>query len=244
MYSSSSSEKIATGAGSVGIVALIGYALMVGLTVPMRFLAEQSMPVLNLPIPPPPEKVRRPEPQKKAKPMKHEASAQSRKAKASPIVAPLMPPLFRPPVPPVIAALKPNIGAAVKNGASNSPGPGEGAGGLGDGLGGGGDGDGGDTPPRQIKGELGFADMPSVLRAEGVERTVSVRYGVDVDGRASNCSVTGSSGSAELDAITCQLIEQRFRFKPSRDGNGRPVHSTIVEQHSWGLDRRGSGAGS
>ena len=37
----------------------------------------------------------------------------------------------------------------------------------------------------------------------------------------------------ELDQRTCALIEERFRFAPSRDGDGRPVRSIIEESHTW-----------
>ena len=58
-------------------------------------------------------------------------------------------------------------------------------------------------------------------------------YTVEPDGRATGCRITASSGSAELDSHTCRLIEQRFRFRPSLDGRGRPVRSRIVQDHYW-----------
>ena len=58
-------------------------------------------------------------------------------------------------------------------------------------------------------------------------------YTVETDGRATRCQITRSSGSAELDETTCRLIEQRFRFDPSRDRYGRPVRSRIVQDHNW-----------
>jgi periplasmic protein TonB len=42
---------------------------------------------------------------------------------------------------------------------------------------------------------------------------------------------------AELDQIACQLIEQRFRFRPALDEDGRPVASTLVENHTWNIER-------
>ncbi len=125
-------------------------------------------------------------------------------------------------------------------GASDRPGPGEGAGGQGNGAGGGGYGDGdGDVPPRLIKGRLKFSDLPPDLRDGGIAGTVSVRYDVDISGRVGDCIITASSGSAELDKLTCQLIQRRFRFDPSRDPEGQPVRSTIEENHRWEIDRRG-----
>lgn len=237
MYASHSvPERLMTGFGSIAVVGMIGYVLVAGLTVPIRVLADNPMAVLDMreAPKPPPEQPPPPEPRKHASPMKHAASSENLKAQATPIIAPPLPA----PVPsPVIAAVKPNIGAAADSGASDRAGPGQGAGGVGDGLGGGGDGEGGDVPPHRTRGQLGFSDMPAALRAEGVERTVGVRYAVNVDGRVSNCTVTASSGDAGLDQITCQLIEKRFRFDPSRDGSGRPVRSVIVEEHSWRVDR-------
>ncbi len=230
------------GVGSIGAVTVLGYIMLFGLTVPIRMFADDPMVLMNISPPRPQAKILTPpEPQKKAKPLKGRASAANLKAKASPIVAPIVMPL----VPsPVTAAAVANIGAGASNGASDRPGPGQGAGGVGDGLGGGGDGDGGDTPPRQIKGRLSFSDMPSVLRVTGIERVVAVRYTVNVDGRVTDCTVTESSGSAELDGTTCRLIEKRFRYKPSRDGSGRAVPSIVEEEHSWRLDPGSSGSGS
>ena len=62
---------------------------------------------------------------------------------------------------------------------------------------------------------------------------MSVSYTAETDGRATNCRITDSSGSPELDDTTCRLIEQRFRFRPSQDRNGRPVRSRIVQDHYW-----------
>jgi len=64
-----------------------------------------------------------------------------------------------------------------------------------------------------------------------------VRYFVNVDGRVSGCVVTRSSGNAVLDETTCRLIEQRYRYDPSRDADGRPVRSIIVVSQDWVLER-------
>jgi protein TonB len=62
---------------------------------------------------------------------------------------------------------------------------------------------------------------------------VSVRYVVATTGRAIGCQVVRSSGNASLDLTTCQLIERRFRFAPSRDARGRAVPSLVSEDHDW-----------
>jgi protein TonB len=58
-------------------------------------------------------------------------------------------------------------------------------------------------------------------------------FTVGVDGRARGCRVTRSSGVAELDALTCRLIEKRFRFRPSTDRYGRPVPDEVDWDHDW-----------
>ncbi len=53
--------------------------------------------------------------------------------------------------------------------------------------------------------------------------TTSVRLTVGADGRVSDCSVTGSSGSSSLDQTTCSIIRRRARFTPAKDQAGNPI---------------------
>lgn len=232
----SARDRMVAGIGTAIVLALFGYALLRGLTVSLVAQIERPMELLDLRTPPPPPPpprphLERPTPRHAAAP-----SPANLRNKAAPIVVP--PPIV-PPIapPPVIVAPRPNVGMATSTGASDRAGPGQGAGGEGNGTGGGGDGgDGDDAPPRQIRGKLKFADLPADLRAAGFDGIVGVRYRVETDGHVTGCGVTRSSGHAELDALTCQLIEQRFRFDPSRDADGRPVRSTVVETHGWVID--------
>ncbi|WP_420142474.1 energy transducer TonB [Sphingomonas sp.] len=161
------------------------------------------------------------------------------RATPRPLVAP--PPLVEVPRPiPILAAPIPSNAADARAGAAERDGPGTGAGGAGHGLGGGGrggwgggDGMGRDRPPRWRGGRLKDSDYPRQAGEAGIGGTVSVRYRVNIDGRVSDCRVTASSGNVALDETTCRLIERRFRFDPARDEDGRPVPSTIVENHSW-----------
>ena len=60
-----------------------------------------------------------------------------------------------------------------------------------------------------------------------------VRYTVGVDGRPSGCTITQSSGNADLDETTCRLIEQRFRYEPARDAEGRAIPDVQTGRHIW-----------
>jgi len=63
-----------------------------------------------------------------------------------------------------------------------------------------------------------------------------VLYVVSPRGRVTDCEIEHSSGNAELDDATCDLIVRRFRFRPSLDATGRPVESMIEENHTWIID--------
>lgn len=228
-------DRVAGAIGAASAVTLIGLALLLGLNVGLPPQRGGGVTMLDIRRSPPPP---RPEPRVEVrmnKPAKNAPSPPNIRSRPTDIVVP--PPLITPPLvpPPVIAAPIAGSGAAPSAGASDHAGPGFGAGGEGEGSGGGGDGEGGDTPPYQTRGKLRFSDLPPALRVMGAARSVSVRYRVNVDGRVSDCAVTQSSGSVELDNATCRAIEARFRFRPSRDDNGHPVRSIIVETHQWSV---------
>jgi len=230
-------RRVAAAVAAVAIEALLGYALIFGfaLTLPARPDGELALFDIAPPPPPPPPPVphriasRRPE---------GAAAPPNLRSQATEIVAPApIVPVILPP--PVVAAPVKGVGIDPSAGAADVPGPGTGAGGEGNGTGGGGrgngdgDGGGGFTPPRWIRGRLRDSDFPRAIGEAGQGGTVSVRYTVETDGRVGRCVVTRSSGNAELDRITCDLIVQRFRYRPSLDPSGRPVRSQVVEDHTW-----------
>lgn len=221
------------------VQALIGWALISGLAVHWTRAREEAVAVFGiLPRPEPPAPETKPPHPMRSEQAEGEASPPNIRSEATELVAP--PPIVIPPIPPppIVTAATAGPGLEATTGAALVPGPGAGAGGVGDGRGGGGrgngDGAGGyETPPRWLKGSLKDSDFPSSASEAGFEGTVSVRFLVGVTGRVTECDVTRSSGSAELDATTCSLIRKRFRYDPSRDARGRPVPAFIVENHSW-----------
>jgi protein TonB len=101
------------------------------------------------------------------------------------------------------------------------------------GRGGGGEG----TPPRWVKGRIRDSDYPRDSGDAGISGTVEVIFTVDTDGRAHDCRIRRSSGARDLDYTTCELIEERFRYRPATDESGRPVSSRLIETHEWVIDR-------
>ena len=230
-------DRLLSGAAVVAIEALFAVLLLLGLAIGHSIPVESALKVFTVvpPVKPPAQPVSAPR-----KATRHRAArAAPPNLKARPTEIVLPPPLVPVPQTPILAAPVAGDGAMVRAGAASLPGPGTGSGGRGSGLGSGGDGDGdggGGTAPLRIKGRLRDADYPRELWEAGIGGTVSVRYHVEIDGRVTDCGITGSSGNAELDTLTCRLIEQRFRYRPSLDEQGRRVRSTIVENHSWIID--------
>lgn len=239
---STRAERGRAALGAALLTAALGYALVAGLALGSGKSPEEALTIFEVGPEPPPSPREKLVPHRNPSPRREgAASPPNLRSEPTEIVAPT--PLVPLPVPPpVVAAPIAGIGSAPSAGNADVIGPGTGSGGEGDGRGSGGEGDGSgdggaETPPRQVRGELRDSDYPEGAAEAGVGGTVGVRYLVWTDGRVRECTITRSSGSAELDATTCRLIEQRFRFRPSRDERGRPVPARIVENHSWMLHR-------
>lgn len=103
------------------------------------------------------------------------------------------------------------------------------------------------APPVQITPTLSPHDPGSVVRLfsaddypmEAIRReeqgTVSYRATVGTDGRVSTCDVTASSGSASLDAATCNIIQRRARFRAARDQHGKRTEDQFSGRIRWVL---------
>ena len=62
-------------------------------------------------------------------------------------------------------------------------------------------------------------------------------FTVGPNGRVTSCTVTRSSGVPQLDALTCRLIQERFRYRPSTDRYGRPIADEVEGEHDWVASR-------
>jgi protein TonB len=238
-------------AGAVGLLhALIGYILLTGLGYGPPNPLPEALKLLDLveEPPPPPAKPAKPSVEqitRKAKPKDPEGAASPANLKNTPTEIMAPPPEIRLPVPPPIpVAPAPGQGSAPAAGAAMVPGPGTGAGGIGNGLGsgrfgngtGGGGGGGLGSPPRRIAGRIADSDFPDDAYVAGGEGIVHLRFTVAPSGRVSDCAVTRSSGSRQLDNLTCRLIIKRFRYRPARNAEGKPVASVIIGEHLWSAE--------
>ena len=228
-------DRLLSALVSAGLVALLLWALVVGLAIGQGVAIDRGLKLFGVlpPDPPPaartiPTRVRNFRPAGAAAPP-------NLRSRPTEIVAPV-PEVVLPVPNPVVVAPVASTDVQASAGAADVAGPGTGAGGQGNGFGAGGDGDGdgaGDVPPRQIGGRIRDSDYPLEAGEQGVSGTVGVRFVVDERGRVPRCQVTRSSGSRLLDETTCRLIVERYRFRPGHDARGRPFASTIVQNETW-----------
>jgi periplasmic protein TonB len=132
-----------------------------------------------------------------------------------------------------------STGTAIRSGATEA-GEGTGAAGSGEGTGSGGTGSGQGsgraTRPVHIAGEINNArdyPVPAGGRQARSGSEVIVRVVVGTDGRARNCMVYRPSPDPQADRLTCELVEQRLKFRPATDAGGEPVAATFYWRQRW-----------
>jgi TonB family protein len=81
-------------------------------------------------------------------------------------------------------------------------------------------------------------DYPAEALRKHEQGTVSFRLQLDANGRITACTVTGSSGSASLDAATCAIAQRRARFVPARDAAGNAVPASVTTYVQWKIRPR------
>ncbi len=80
-------------------------------------------------------------------------------------------------------------------------------------------------------------DYPT--RALRDEREGTTRFSVVVNarGRVESCSITGSSGHADLDKETCDNVRRRARFRPALDTSGNPISGSYSNRVRWQIPK-------
>lgn len=75
-------------------------------------------------------------------------------------------------------------------------------------------------------------DYPARALRENREGATAFRLEFDATGKPTNCTVTRSSGSPDLDEATCSNLMRRARFTPGQV-NGQPVAGAYVSSVRW-----------
>jgi protein TonB len=239
------SGRIMCAISALMVNAMLGYALITGLGVAplLRTLADNA-PLALFNLEPPVRQ--KPEP---AKPMKSRATGQEGGARLAPAPrqteksadmlrpAPIVVPAPVITLPePVLPVVAPPLGAdkGTDTAGAGGVGNGRGSGGSGKGTGTGrGAGDGGAfSQARQTGGRFRNSDFPETARGAG-RLKIGVRYAIGPTGHVETCEIIESSGYAEVDAMTCRVIEERYRFRPARDPEGYAVTEVREEDYRW-----------
>lgn len=93
------------------------------------------------------------------------------------------------------------------------------------------------TPQTNPGTWIGPDDYPASAVASDKEGATTVALQLDETGRPSACTISASSGSADLDDRTCSLLVARARFNPARDQDGKAVASTYSQRVAWRIPR-------
>ena len=68
-------------------------------------------------------------------------------------------------------------------------------------------------------------DYPGSALRDNLQGNVIIAFDISTTGRAENCVVQSSSGHDALDQVPCRLIEERAKFRPALDAEGRPFRT-------------------
>lgn len=88
-------------------------------------------------------------------------------------------------------------------------------------------------PSNNIGNWVTTNDYPQAAIAKGHEGTTRFELTISPSGVVTDCVITASSGSADLDRLTCELIYERAMFEPPRDAKNRPAAGTFKSAVRW-----------
>jgi protein TonB len=78
-------------------------------------------------------------------------------------------------------------------------------------------------------------DYPASAVRNEEQGTTRFRLQVNSEGRVDQCTVIVSSGSAALDAATCQIMKKRAKFAPARNSYGQATTDIVTAGIKWML---------
>ena len=90
-------------------------------------------------------------------------------------------------------------------------------------------------PPRLVSGSVTAEDWPAGPWFDRLDGAVLVSFVVDRDGSPRQVAVASSSGVADLDARSCELVAERFRYAPAVDARGETIEHPFEQRICWDL---------
>ncbi|MEO7689939.1 MAG: energy transducer TonB [Sphingomonas sp.] len=82
---------------------------------------------------------------------------------------------------------------------------------------------------------IGIADYPAAAKAANASGPVEFTVSVNDTGAVTGCTIRQSSGNADLDMATCELMRTRGRFAPALDAAGKPVAGSWSKRVNWAI---------
>jgi len=82
---------------------------------------------------------------------------------------------------------------------------------------------------------IGIADYPAAAKAANASGLVEFTMSLSDTGAITGCTIRQSSGNADLDAATCELMRTRGRFAPALNAAGKPVAGTWSKRVNWAM---------
>ena len=238
--------KIAPAIAALIVNLVIGYALIMGLRAAplLRAVDDARLTLFNLK--PPVEEQPEPVKPEQVRVARHEGGAAPpsprprgveddivNKAVVTPAPVIVVPALVLPAATLPVGTVD-GVGGTGEGGVGTGSGSGGSGSGAGSGSGSGaGAGKGGSfSRARQTGGRFRNSDFPDWLRGVGRVK-IGVRYAIGPSGNVDNCEIIEKSGYAEVDAMTCRIIMERYRFRPARDPDGYAVTEVREEDYRW-----------
>lgn len=80
-------------------------------------------------------------------------------------------------------------------------------------------------------------EYPKKALRERRDGTTYFNVTVGTDGKSKSCTVTQSSGHADLDEAACGIIMRRGRWEPATNNAGEPIEAVWSSKFRWVLPR-------
>ena len=210
-----STRKVVSIALVVLLHALIGYAFITGLAYNVIKKASKDLNVFDVADePPPPEEAPPPPPPEQNLP-------------PPPVVAPppiVQAPVVSAPVIQTVQAAPPPVITPIAPTAPPPPPPPPSA-----------------ASPAKARGNPGSwvtsDDYPSRALREEREGVTTISFTIGADGKVTNCNVTASSGSPDLDQATCTNFVRRARYTPAKDAAGNAMSTNSSQRIRWQIPK-------
>jgi TonB family protein len=79
------------------------------------------------------------------------------------------------------------------------------------------------------------SDYPPSAQRRNAQGVTYFRLRINPIGNVETCTITRSSGDAELDDAACRVMRIRGRFSPARDSHGAPTFDEVENRIRWVL---------